>query len=106
MYAIIEDGGKQYKVEQGQTVCVELRDLPEEPTAIEFNQVLFYQDDQATLVGQPYVDGAKVVAKVNGQATGPKLYPMKFKRRKDSQRRIGHKQKYLEVLITEIVKPG
>ncbi|MBN2375249.1 MAG: 50S ribosomal protein L21 [Sedimentisphaerales bacterium] len=105
MYAIIEDGGKQYKVEQGQTVCVELRDLAEDQAEVEFDQVLYYSDDETTLVGQPILAGAKVVAQVNGQAAGPKLHPMQFRRRKDSQRRIGHRQKYLEVLITSITKP-
>lgn len=104
MYAIIEDGGKQYKVQQGESVCVDIRDLTEGQTAIEFGQVLFYRDDESTLIGQPYVEGAKVVGKINGQADGPKLYPMHFKRRKNSQSRIGHRQRYLEVEITDIVK--
>ena len=104
MYAIIEDGGKQYKVEQGDVLCVELRDLAEGQTELEFDRVLFYQDDETTLIGQPLLQGAKVSATLNGQVTGPKLYPMSFKRRKDAQRRIGHRQKYLEVLITAISK--
>ncbi len=105
MYAIIEDGGKQYKVEEGQTLCVELRDLAEDQAEVEFDQVLYYSDDDTTLVGQPMLAGARVVGKLNGQAAGPKLHPMQFRRRKDSQRRIGHRQKYLEVLITSITKP-
>ena len=106
VYAIIEQGGKQYKVEQGENICIEIRDLAQDQSAIEFDRVLYYQDDDATLVGQPYVAGAKVVGTVNGQAAGPKLFPMQFRRRKDSQRRIGHRQKYLDVQITEIVKPS
>ena len=104
MYAIIEDGGKQYKVRQGDKVCVELKDLPEEQQTLEFDRVLFYHDDEATLVGQPLVEGTKVVGKVNGVAQGPKLYPSQYRRRKNSRRRIGHRQKYLEVEITEIVR--
>ena len=104
MYAIIEDGGKQYKVQPGDVVCVELWDMEEDQTAIEFGQVLFYRDDETVLVGQPLVEGVKVVGKINGQAQGPKLYPMQFRRRKNSQRRIGHRQKYLEVEITEIAR--
>ena len=104
MYAIIEDGGKQYKVQQGDVVCVELRDLPAEQDSVEFDRVLFYRDGQTTLVGGPLVQGAKVVGKVNGQVKGPKLYSLKYRRRKDSRRRIGHRQGYLEVLITDIVK--
>ena len=105
MYAIIEDGGKQYKVEQGETVCVELRDLEEGQDEISFERVLLYRDDETTLVGQPVVEGAKVVGKINGRADGPKLFPMQLRRRKDSQRRIGHRQRYLEVEITSIAKP-
>ena len=104
MYAIIEDGGKQYKVQPGGTISVELRDLAQDQATVEFDNVLFYSDDDGSQVGQPLVSGMKVVGKVNGQSNGPKLYPMRFKRRKDSQRRIGHRQKYLEVEITEIVK--
>jgi large subunit ribosomal protein L21 len=102
VYAIIDDGGKQYKVEQGKTVCVDLRELAEDQQEIEFDQVLFYSDEDTTLIGQPVLAGAKVVGKVNGVAAGPKLHPMQFRRRKDSQRRIGHRQKYIEVEITEI----
>ena len=105
MYAIIEDGGKQYKVEQGETVCVELRDLAEAQQEVEFDRVLYYTDDDTTLVGQPLVEGVKVLGKINGVAAGPKLHPMQHRRRKDSQRRIGHRQKYLEVEITDISKP-
>ena len=105
MYAIIEDGGKQYKVEQGEVVCVELRDLEPEQQEIEFDQVLFYRDEETTLIGQPTIAGAKVKGKVNALARGPKLHPLHYRRRKDSQRRIGHRQKYLEVEITSISKP-
>ena len=106
MYAIIDDGGKQYKVEQGETVCVDLRELAEDQEEIEFDQVLFYSDDDMTLVGQPLVKGSKVVGKINGVAAGPKLHPMQLRRRKDSRRRIGHRQKYIEVEITDIRKPS
>lgn len=104
MYAVIEDGGKQYKVHQGEVFSVELRELDEEQTSIEFDKVLFYRDDDSVVVGQPLVEGAKVVGKIKGLAPGPKLYPMYFRRRKDSQHRIGHRQKYLEVEITEIIR--
>ena len=105
MYAIIEDGGKQYKVQPGDVLAVELRPVAQDTTHIEFDKVLFYQDEQTTAVGQPWIDGAKVVAKLNGPVSGTKLNAMQFRRRKDSQRRIGHRQKYLEVEITDITKP-
>ena len=103
MYAIIEDGGKQYKVEEGHSVAIEMRDL-EEGASLEFDKVLFVRDDSSTVVGQPYVDGAKVSATVKTTMQGPKLYPMQFRRRKNSRRRIGHRQSYLEVEITSISK--
>ena len=103
MYAIIEDGGKQYQVAMGDKLCVELHDLDEGQTELVFDQVMLVRgDDDTTVVGQPLIEGAKVVGKVNGVAAGPKLYPMQFRRRKNSRRRIGHRQKYLEVEITEI----
>ena len=102
MYAIIEDGGKQYKVQQGEKVCIELRNLEEGQTAVEFDKVLFVRNDAGTTVGQPYVAGAKVTATVTNTVAGPKVYPMQFRRRKNSRRRIGHRQKYLEVQITDI----
>jgi large subunit ribosomal protein L21 len=104
VYAIIEDGGKQYKVQEGQIVCVDVRPIAEDQQEIEFERVLFYRDDETTLIGQPLVDGVKAVGKIKQVVAGPKLYPMKFRRRKDSQRRIGHRQKYLEVEITGISK--
>ncbi len=103
VYAIIEDGGKQYKVAQGETVCVEVRDLSEGQSEITFDSVIFYQDGEKTLIGQPRLAGAQVKAKINGVAPGPKLYPMHFKRRKNSRSRTGHRQKYLEVEVTEIL---
>lgn len=104
MYAIIDDGGKQYKVEQGDVLCVDQRSLEEDQRELEFDKVIFYRDDEGMVVGQPTVEGARVKAKINGVANGPKLYPMQFRRRKNSRRRIGHRQKYLEVVITEISK--
>jgi len=106
VYAIIEDSGKQYKVAQGEKVCVEVRDLEEGQTQIEFDRVLYLNDGDAALVGQPILDGAKVIATIQDTVAGPKLFPMQFRRRKNSRRRIGHRQKYIEVEITEITKPA
>ena len=105
MYAIIEDGGKQYKVQPGEKVCVELRELQEGQTELEFDQVVYLRDEDTVLVGRPLIEGARVIGKINATLPGPKLYPTHFRRRKDSQRRIGHRQKYLEVEITGINKP-
>jgi len=104
VYAIIEDGGKQYKVQPGDILAVELRPVQAEQSHIEFDRVLFYKDDETTLIGQPIVTAVKVVAKITAPATGPKLHPLQIRRRKNSRRRIGHRQKYLQVEITDIVR--
>lgn len=107
MYAIIEQGGKQYKVSQGDVINIELMEVPEDAKTIELNKVLFVSDGKKVQVGTPYLDGAKVVASFKVSADdavvkGPKLYPMHFRRRKNSSRRIGHRQKYLQVVIDSI----
>ena len=104
MYAIIEDGGRQFKVQPGDVVAVDVRDLEEGQNELVFEQVLYCQDGEEILVGRPVIEGAKVLAKVLGPASGPKLHAMQRRRRKDSQRRVGHRQKYLEVEITAISK--
>lgn len=107
MYAVIETGGKQYKVSQGDTINIELEEIKANAQKIEFDKVLFVNDDQSIKVGSPYLEGAKVTAAFNGTAQdavvkGPKLFPMHFRRRKNSKKRIGHRQKYLQVTIEKI----
>ncbi len=107
MYAIIEQGGKQYKVSQGDVINIELTEVPDDAKTIELDKVLFVSDGQTIQVGAPYLDGAKVVAsfKVSAEdavVKGPKLYPMHFRRRKNSSKKIGHRQKYLQVVIDSI----
>ena len=107
MYAVIEQGGKQYRVAQGDSVNIELTDIDAEATSIELGKVLMISDGEDVKVGAPYLDGAKVVASFKttaeeGVFKGPKLYPTHFRRRKNSHRRIGHRQKYLQVVIDKI----
>ena len=102
MYAIIEDGGKQYRVENGQELNIELQDVPEGATTITFDRVLLVGAGDSTKVGRPLVDGAKVTATVLGERKGPKLDTLIFRRRKNSKRAIGHRQHYLRVKIEEI----
>ncbi len=107
MYAIIEDSGQQFRVREGDELNVDLRDLAEDATEVEFDRVLLVSDDKDVKVGTPLVEGAKVVAKFQttaeqGLIKGKKLYVTHFRRRKDSQRRIGHRQKYLRVTISKI----
>ena len=107
MYAIIEQGSKQYKVSQGDIIEIELVDVAADADTIELDKVLFVSDGSEVKVGKPYLDGAKVVAKLNIEGDdaivkGPKLYPAQFRRRKNSRRRIGHRQKYIQVTIDTI----
>ncbi len=107
MYAVIEQGGKQYKVTDGDTINIELTDVSPDAETIELDKVLFVSDGKEVKIGTPYLKGAKVIASFKTLASdavvkGKKLYPMHFRRRKHSKRRIGHRQKYLEVMIDRI----
>ena len=103
MYAIIEDGGRQYKVSSGDKLYVDLRVIPEGQETIEFTQVLAVGEGVKARIGQPLVEGAKVLAKVVGELKGEKLRTYKFRRRKNYRRKIGHRQQYLEVTVSDIV---
>lgn len=101
MYAIIADGGRQYKVEQGQTLEVDFRDA-QPGEKLTFDRVLAVSDDDGFRLGQPQVDGASVSATVLEQTKGDKIYVQKFRRRKNSKRRTGHRQQYTKVRIEKI----
>lgn len=101
MYAIIEDGGRQFKVEEGQEVEIDFRDLPG-GQEITFDRVLALRSDDGLKVGQPALEAARVTAEVLGLAQGPKLYIQKFRRRKTYHRRTGHRQLYTRVKISKI----
>lgn len=103
MYAIFEDGGRQYRVAQGDMVYVDPRELQPGQETIEFDRVLLVGDGAQARIGQPLVEGAKVIARVNGQIKGEKVHIIKFRRRKDYYRKTGHRQKHLQVTISEIV---
>ena len=103
MYAIIEDGGRQYKVSSGDKLYVDLRAVPEGQDTIEFTQVLAVGEGPEARIGQPLVAGAKVVAKVVGQVKGRKLRSVKFRRRKRYRRKLGHRQQYLAVTVSDII---
>jgi large subunit ribosomal protein L21 len=107
MFAIIEQGSKQYKVSQGDVITIELTEVAPDATAIELDKVLFVSDGKQVKVGTPYLEGAKVMARFetkaeDGVVKGIKLFPMHFRRRKNSKRRIGHRQKFLQVVIDKI----
>ena len=107
MYAVVEQGSKQYKVAEGDSIKIELADVEPQAQTIELNKVLLVNDDKEIKVGTPYLEGAKVIASFKTTAEeavikGQKLYPMHFRRRKNSKKRIGHRQKYLQVTIDKI----
>ena len=99
MYAIIETGGKQYKVKEGDVLNVEL--LGEE-TAVKFDKVLFFFDGQNPHVGLPYLTNCKIEAELLGEVKAPKVIAFKYKRRKNIRRIVGHRQKYSSVKITKL----
>lgn len=111
MYAIIEDGGRQYKVEAGQVLDIDYRadESPVPltvdetgPRRIRFTRVLAVRDDNGLRLGKPTLEGAEVTAEVLETMMGPKVYIQKFRRRKNYRRRRGHRQIYLRVKIAEI----
>jgi large subunit ribosomal protein L21 len=105
MYAVIETGGKQYRVSPGQTVEVEL--LTAEPgTSVELDRVLLVSSDGNTLVGKPVVDGAKVVGTVAREGRGRKVFVFKYKSKKRYRHAMGHRQDFSYLLITDIQANG
>lgn len=103
MYAIFEDGGRQYKASPGDKLYVDVRELPEGQDTLEFDQVLAVGEGENARIGQPLLAGAKVIAKVVRPTKGPKIDVIKFRRRKNYRRKQGHRQNHLEVTISEIV---
>ena len=101
MYAIIADGAHQYKVEEGQVLEIDFRDVAA-GDQITFERVLAVSSDSGFKLGKPTVEGAKVSAKVVGETKGDKIFVQKFRRRKNSKRRTGHRQKYIKVQIDSI----
>ena len=90
-----------YKVEEGQTLEIDFRDVKEGDT-LTFDRVLAVSGEGGFKLGKPTVDGASVSAKVLGETKGDKIYVQKFRRRKNSKRRTGHRQKYVQVKIESI----
>ena len=100
MYAIIETGGKQYIVEAGDKIKVEKLDV-KEGDKVTFDKVLFVSGDEPK-VGAPFVDGAKVEAKVLAQGKAKKIVVYKYKSKKNERKKNGHRQPYTLVEISGI----
>ena len=101
MYAIVDIAGQQFKVEQGRKIFVH-RLQAEVGTSVDFEKVLLTENEGAVKVGTPYVDGAKVKAKVLDHLKGEKVLVFKKKRRKGYQKMNGHRQCLTQILIEEI----
>lgn len=101
MYAVIESGGKQYRVSEGDVIRVEKLDS-EVGVTVEFDKVLLVVGDDAVKVGRPYVDKATVSAKVLRQDKARKVVAFRYKPKKNVRVRKGHRQPFTEVEITAI----
>lgn len=101
MYAIIQTGGKQYKVAEGDTVLVEKLEAAE-GDVVTFDQVLTVVKDNEVVVGKPVVDGAKVTAKVEAQGKARKILVFKYKAKSNYRKRQGHRQPFTKVVIEKI----
>lgn len=102
MYAVIATGGKQYRVQEGDVVKVELI-AADAGASVELDKVLLVADGDNIKVGSPYLDGGKVTATVQAHGRGEKIRIVKFRRRKHSGKQMGHRQHYTELKITGIL---
>jgi len=101
-FAVIQTGGKQHRVEPGQTIEVEK--LPvEEGQTVELSEVLLVSDDNGIHHGKPLVEGAKVVGRVVKQTRGPKIDVFKYKAKVRYRKTIGHRQSITRIMIDQIV---
>lgn len=101
MYAIIETGGKQYKVQEGDAIYVEKLEAGD-GEVVKFDQVLLVSKDDKVVAGTPTVSGAVVSGKVEKQGKGRKVIVYKYKAKKNYRRKQGHRQPYTKVVIEKI----
>jgi len=101
MYAVIETGGKQYRVSPGSFLLVEKLE-GDKGSEVMFERVLAVSKDEGLLLGSPLLPGASVSAEIVEQTKGDKVYAFRFKRRKGLQKKIGHRQLYTRVKIKEV----
>lgn len=105
IYAVIETGGKQYKVSPGQTIDVERLKVAEGKT-VDLDRVLLIADGKKLTVGTPTVDGARVVATSQGEGKGDKVIVFRYKSKVRYRTKTGHRQLYTRLVIDKIVEPG
>ena len=107
MFAVIEDGNRQHRIQEGDVLSVDYRDGAEVGSSLTFERVLIANGGGPSIIGSPVIDGATVEAEVIiGEDKGPKLEVQKIRRRKNSRRHTGHRQKYTRVKITSITVPN
>ena len=99
MYAIIETGGKQYRVQEGDEIDVELLDAEK---TVKFDRVLLVSDGKEPKIGAPHVPQCAVHGDILGEIKGPKVIAFKYKSCKNYRRTVGHRQRYSRVRITKI----
>ena len=106
MFAVFEDGSRQYKVRQGDVLAVDFRNEAKDGEILTFDKVMIANGGGASMIGRPLIDGAAITAEVVvAEYKGIKLEIQKFKRRNASKRHTGHRQKYTRVRITGISVP-
>lgn len=103
MYAIIRDRGMQYRVEQGQVLTIDLIESAEAGSQIELGEVLLVGDGETVKVGAPLVRGALVRAEVLSEQKGEKIIVFRYRNKKRYRRRTGHRQRYTQIKINEII---
>lgn len=101
MYAIIETGGKQYRVQEGDVIFIEKLDVAAED-AVSFDKVVAVGKDDGLVMGAPLVDGAAVTGKVIKNGKSKKITVFTYRPKKDSKRKMGHRQPYTKVQIESI----
>ena len=101
MYAVIQTGGKQYRVDKDETLKVEKLEA-EIGAEVKFDKVLMVSSDDGLKVGKPFIEGGAVTATVKSQGRHKKISILKFKRRKQHMKHMGHRQYYTEVQINGI----
>ncbi|MGC9530123.1 MAG: 50S ribosomal protein L21 [Candidatus Bipolaricaulaceae bacterium] len=104
MYAVVEIGGKQYRVEPGQSVVHEVVPGHQPGAAISFDQVLLVRNGEGVLVGRPYLDQVRVTGEVEEVGRGPKVIVQRFRPKKGYRRREGYRQPYMRTRIVSIEK--
>ena len=101
MFAVIETGGKQYKVSEGDVIFVEKLDV-NEGDKVTFDRVLALSNDAGFVAGTPTVEGATVTGTVEKNGRGKKIYVFKYKAKKNEKKKLGHRQPYTKVTINTI----